>query len=238
MIKLIKIFLSSLSGSWEEHFYIVKKCKNCRSKIRYPKNRGSIKVTCPICDESFSFKPVTSHKKTMYYFLIVILSLLWSFFVARTYILTELIDFYLFFIIPTGAFLYGLIVTAGFIFVLSIFRYININFSKSTIIKTAGILAIFTFWLSNFFYYQDTLGNIFDLFRIVARIYSQSNINFFGVFGGVPIPLSTSSPITYNTGIGFFGFILLIIDHIGLFFSLPFLWLVNGNAGYHGIFFY
>lgn len=232
-MNFFRTFSESFKGSFREDNKIVIKCKKCKQLIRIPIDKGRLKVTCPNpkCNSQFQFYPNLKVKKFFSYFFILVGGLIFGFFLSNITFLLDIASFYIFFIFPVGAFLYGLIVNVGYIGFLSLIRMTTIKFSYLTVVLTSGFIVIFTFWLGQYAFYSDILSieKELNVFSLVVDSYKNSSLGIFGIYGGLPISSPSALDLLENQGIGFFGIILFTLDHICMFFSLPLIWLLEGN---------
>lgn len=213
-MNFFRTFSESFKGSFREDNKVIIKCKKCKQLIRIPIDKGRLKVICPKCSSHFQFYPNLKVKKFFSYFFILVGGLIFGFFLSNITFLLDIASFYIFFIFPVGAFLYGLIVNVGYIGCLSLIRMKSINFSYLTVILTSGFIVIFTFWLGQYVFYSDILSieKELNVFSLVLDSYKNSSLDIFGIYGGLPIDLLETQ------GIGFFGIILFTLDHICMFF--------------------
>ena len=230
----IATFLDSFKGTWVGESKTIIKCIKCKQNLKVPVNKGNLKVSCPKCKFAFSYSPHLLFKQYSGFILLLTGGILFGvLIITNLTLLIDLTDFYLLFIIPVGAVIFGLLINLGFISILAFLRTKGINYSNLLLIIISGLIVLFTFWLAQYIIYSEFISTDYSLIDCVVKTYKSSSLNIFGIVGGTPIPIIPPSTnyieSTDNIGIGSFGVLLLLLDHIGLFFSLPFLWALENS---------
>jgi len=147
-------FVESFLGKWVDKRHTTIKCPNCKQKLLLPIDKGNLRVKCPKCDYVFYYSPHILFKKCLGFPVLLIGGGLSGLLVAYLNHFYDITSFYLFFIIPVGAIVLGLAANIGFIFILSFLRIKGINYSTLLLILMSGMIALFSFWLSQYIVYS------------------------------------------------------------------------------------
>ncbi len=105
-------------------------------------------------------------KKCLGFFLLLIGGILFAILIAYLNHFYDITGFYLFFIIPVGAIILGLVANIGFVATLSFLRTRGINYSMLFLIVMSGLIALFTFWLSQYIVYSTGTITINHVSRV------------------------------------------------------------------------
>ncbi|MDP2763001.1 MAG: hypothetical protein Q8O27_00595 [Enterobacteriaceae bacterium] len=152
-MKYKSIFIESLVGTWIDQHKTTTKCVNCKQGIRIPINRGNLLVTCPKCNQIFRYKPQLLFKKLLGAIFLIFVGGISGFSIGYLNHFYDITGFYLFFIIPVGAVILGIISNIGFIAVLTLLRIRGINYSMLILIFMSGTIALLSFWVSQYIVY-------------------------------------------------------------------------------------
>lgn len=240
-----------VSGSYSYDEKAVLKCGFCKTKMNVPNNKGDLVVTCPTCKIKFDFKlKFYKLKKKLGLIISIFVGLLVALMISFLNSAFNLCGFYVFFIIPAGAFLFGIISNLGFLCSLACLKSLNLAYSKALVLLIAGFIAIFSFWATEYFIYSNgslqinyVSSNNSGEKKIVKteKVAFSDYYNNFGQYFKSSLKNKsidfhigigkTSSPMVINGGtigpihIGAFAIVFLILKHICLLFSLPIYWL-------------
>jgi predicted nucleic-acid-binding Zn-ribbon protein len=210
-------------------------CGNCKKRLRIPNSWKTLRVTCPECKYEFfySYKPFLL-KKAFDFVLVLIGGFLSGTLIAYLNHFYDITGFYLNFIIPIGIILYGIAVNALFaLFIFILFRNRGINISGKFYLIISGLIAIYSFWSAKYITYsivpvnvqyvsenhnikvvehkKETPSKAFTFAEYIQQSYENTSFNNWGMYGQYPVAIFDIK----------LGLVPLLVEHIGLFLSLP-----------------
>lgn len=147
--------IKSFTGTWFGECTKVVECINCKQKLRIPIDKGNLTITCPKCNRSFPYKPHWLRKKNAGFIFLLIGGILSGLLAAYLNHFYDITNFYLLFVIPVGAIIFGLVANIGFIAALAFLRTSGTNYSRLSLVVMAGFIALFSFWLSQYIAYSS-----------------------------------------------------------------------------------